>query len=173
MMAAWTLLVTGSWTPARIDTNRVSVKVPNPDNRQHSQNDDDHEENVSLRMIWLILAGWWLSAIWVGLAWVLLLVVPASPLGMRMLAHLHRIVALKAPEDESLDLVEDTLQRMESSTVSQYPTAVRLLYTLIIGWWFSIIWSAVAWIRSLSIQTRPMAVVMFTRTPSVMTLRRY
>lgn len=134
---------------------------------------DEPEERVALRMLWLIFAGWWLSAIWVGVAWVLLLIAPASPLGLRMLANLQRIVALIASDDESLDLVEDTLLRMENEHLRQRPAVARLLYTLAIGWWLSIVWSVVAWGRSLSVQTQPTTVMMFMRLPALMTLQRY
>ena len=49
----------------------------------------------------------------------------------------------------------------------------RLFYFLLIGWWFSLIWSLLAWLLCLSIIGLPFGVLMFNRLPGVTTLMRH
>lgn len=128
---------------------------------------------MALRMAWLVLIGWWFSAIWVAIAWLALLLGFTESAGMQMLVELPRLVRLRAPDDRRRDIVDDTLFRLEESLLIQRPLVLRLLYVVAVGWWLSIIWAVVAWLGSLSLQTRPAPLTMFMRLPAVMTLRRY
>lgn len=148
------------------------MRLPDP-YLHHTDDENDSDDQLPLRMIWLLMVGWWLSAIWVTVAWLSMILFPGSAVGLRMLAHVPRVVALKAPQPHNLQLVQEAASRLEHSRTSQRPAVVRLVYTLAIGWWFSMIWSVVAWFRSLSLHTRPTATTMFVRVPAVMTLRRY
>ena len=120
-----------------------------------------------------MLAGWWLSAIWVVIAWLAILLGVTRRIGFRMIAQLPRVKNLRSPGDERCDFVEEVLERIEHSQRPQLPLIVRLIYFITIGWWLSMIWTIVAWGENLSIQRRPTALVMFMRLPAVMTLRRY
>ena len=44
------------------------------------------------------------------------------------------------------------------------------LYFVLIGWWFSLLWSLLAWLLCVTIIGLPLGVWMFNRLPSVTTL---
>ena len=50
---------------------------------------------------------------------------------------------------------------------------IRLIYFMLIGWWFSLIWSLLAWLLCVSIIGLPFGVLMFNRLPGVTTLMRH
>jgi uncharacterized membrane protein YccF (DUF307 family) len=56
--------------------------------------------------------------------------------------------------------------------VPQHPFALRALYFALIGWWFSLVWSVLAWALCVSIIGLPLGVWMFNRLPEVTTLMR-
>jgi uncharacterized membrane protein YccF (DUF307 family) len=133
----------------------------------------EQDEHAALRMVWLAFAGWWLSALWVAIAWLAILLVVPLPTGFRIIAHLPLAVSLKRPGDERYDVVKNTLARIEHGRLRQRPFIVRLVYFIVVGWWFSIGWIIVAWGASLLPRSQPAALMIFMRLPAVMTLRRY
>ena len=148
------------------------MRIPGPDG-QPFRNERNYEEQTSLRMIWLAFAGWWLSLIWVVAGWLCLMLTPRNPTGLRMLGNMARIVAFRVPGEDCEGLVNETLWRLEHSGLPQRSLAVRLVYTVLIGWWLSLLWLVLAWGDSLSIDRRPTGVARFMRLPHIMTLRRY
>ena len=49
---------------------------------------------------------------------------------------------------------------------------IRALYFVLIGWWFSAIWLAVAWALHVSIIGMLIGFWMFNRVPAIVSLRR-
>jgi uncharacterized membrane protein YccF (DUF307 family) len=54
----------------------------------------------------------------------------------------------------------------------QHVWLIRLLYFVLIGWWFSLLWAIVAWIISATVIGLPVGIWMFNRLPAVTTLMR-
>ena len=133
----------------------------------------EQDEHTALRIAWRIFVGWWLSALWVGAAWLAMLFVETRPAGFRMIAYLPLIVDLQRPDDDWQDIVEDTLARIECTDREQLPLILRLTFCLVVGWWLSLGWAAAAWAVNLSAQPHQAPLMMFMRLPTVMTLRRY
>src|SRR5215216_5524798 len=48
---------------------------------------------------------------------------------------------------------------------------VRALYFILVGWWFSGIWAAFAWILCITIIGLPLGLYMLNRLPQVVTLK--
>ncbi len=48
---------------------------------------------------------------------------------------------------------------------------VRAIYFIVIGWWLSGIWAAIAWLLSVSIIGLPLGLYMLNRLPQVVTLK--
>ena len=134
---------------------------------------DEQDEHTALRLVWLSFAGWWLSALWVVIAWVAILLGITQPAGFWMIAHLPLIVNLKPPSEECHAIVADTLTQMTKSQRQQRPFFPRLLYCIAVGWWLSLGWALIAWARSLSSHKQREPLLMFMRLPAIMTLRRY
>lgn len=148
------------------------MRIPGPDEHSY-QNEGTYEEQTALRMVWLVFAGWWLSIVWVLVAWLCVIITPFTGSGLRMLAHISRVNALRSTSEECLAILDSTLWRLEHATLPQRPLLLRLLYSLTIGWWLSLLWALLAWAESLSIDRRPGAVARFMHLPRMATLRRY
>lgn len=153
--------------------NRSVVRIPGPNDPSLEDMRQHQDEHTALRLAWLIFAGWWLSAIWLILAWFCILLVVSRPLGMRMIANLTLVATLEPPGDTSYDIAMDTLGRIEDNNFRQRRFILRLLYCAVIGWWLSIAWAILAWTRSLSAQQQPETMSMLMKLPAVMTLQRY
>ncbi len=57
--------------------------------------------------------------------------------------------------------------------VPQHPWLLRLFYFVLIGWWFSLIWSLAGWVLCVTIIGLPLGVLMLNRLPEVTTLMRH
>ena len=125
--------------------------------------------NLLVRAIYFLLIGWWLSAIWAVLAWVLCVTVIGLPLGLYMLNRLPQVVTLK-PQRETLVLTHDG--RLLQSRERQLPFLLRAIYFVLIGWWFSAIWISVAWALHATIIGMIVGFWMFDRVPAIVTLAR-
>jgi uncharacterized membrane protein YccF (DUF307 family) len=55
---------------------------------------------------------------------------------------------------------------------AQPPFLLRAVYFVVIGWWFSLLWAAVAWLLCATILGLPLGVLMLNALPLVTTLRR-
>lgn len=125
--------------------------------------------NLLVRAIYFLLIGWWLSAIWAVLAWVLCVTVIGLPLGLYMLNRLPQVVTLK-PQRETLVLTHDG--RLLQSRERQLPFLLRAIYFVLIGWWFSALWISVAWALHATIIGMIVGFWMFDRVPAIVTLAR-
>jgi uncharacterized membrane protein YccF (DUF307 family) len=122
-----------------------------------------------VRAIYFILIGWWLSAIWAAVAWLLCITIIGLPLGLYMLNRLPQAVTLK-PVRSNLRVTPSG--RLVEVAVPQLPFLVRAIYFLLIGWWFSALWIIVAWLLHASIVGMLIGFWMFNRTAAIVTLAR-
>ena len=59
--------------------------------------------STAARIVWFVFVGWWLGALWTGLAWsVLLLPYPFPDLIRKLLADLPSVMTLGPPSDPTL-----------------------------------------------------------------------
>jgi uncharacterized membrane protein YccF (DUF307 family) len=122
-----------------------------------------------VRALYFILFGWWFSAIWAVVAWVLCLTIIGLPLGLLMLNRLPSVVTLKPTRT---DLVVTGTGQIVERSVRQRPFLLRALYFILIGWWFSAIWLAIAWALHVSIIGMVIGFWMFNRTAAIVSLAR-
>jgi uncharacterized membrane protein YccF (DUF307 family) len=123
--------------------------------------------NLILRVIWFILVGWWLTGILSAAAWALNATVIGLPLGLWIINRLPFVATLRPPG--TLYWVDEGILR---PVTQQHAFLLRALYFLLIGWWFSGLWMAVAYILLLSIIGMPGAFWMYGRIGAVTTLYR-
>lgn len=124
-------------------------------------------------LLWFLFVGWWLSAIWIAVAWVLIVLIIPMPIGLVMINALPKIVSLREPARELRTTFDGTTTRVEAGGLRQYPFLLRALYFVLVGWWFSGIWMGIGWALSVTIVGLPIAIWMFNRVPAITTLRRY
>jgi uncharacterized membrane protein YccF (DUF307 family) len=122
-----------------------------------------------VRALYFILFGLWFSGIWAAVAWVLCVTIIGLPFGLWMLNRLPQVVTLKPSRS---DLVLTTTGRVLERDVPQAPFLLRAIYFLLIGWWLSAVWIAVAWALCASIVGMVIGFWMFDRVPAIITLAR-
>jgi uncharacterized membrane protein YccF (DUF307 family) len=122
-----------------------------------------------VRALYFILFGLWFSGIWAVVAWVLCVTIIGLPFGLWMLNRLPQVVTLKPSSD---DLVVTTTGQVIERNASQAPFLLRAIYFLLIGWWLSALWIAIAWALCASIVGMVIGFWMFDRVPGVISLAR-
>jgi uncharacterized membrane protein YccF (DUF307 family) len=123
--------------------------------------------NLLLRIVWFVFIGWWLCAVVSAVAWFLNATIIGLPFGLWLINRLPTFATLRPQEQrwriEGNVIVSDTKQR---------PFLIRVIYFLLIGWWLSGIWMAVAYALLISIIGFPLAFWMYGRIGAVTTLFR-
>lgn len=127
-----------------------------------------------IRVLWFFLIGWHVTLYWIVAAWVLNLTIIGMPLGVWMLNRVPLVLTLRMPRGYSVAQADDrNVVEWRYSNAPQRPFLVRLFYFVLIGWWFSLIWSLLAWLLCVTIIGLPFGVWMFNRLPEVTTLMRH
>jgi uncharacterized membrane protein YccF (DUF307 family) len=121
-----------------------------------------------LRVIWFFVLGWELTGVWILIAWALNASIIGLPLGLWMIDRVPQILTLKARPGNYLT---EENGRSQFIPAEQPFFLARVFYFLIIGWWFSLLWAALAWILCATIIGLPLGIVMLNALPTVTTLR--
>ena len=127
-----------------------------------------------VRVLWFFLVGWHVTLWWVLIAWFLNVTILGLPLGLWMLDRVPLVLTLRLQRSYTVTRLSDG-RIVESwyENVPQHPWLVRAIYFVLIGWWFSLIWSLLAWLFCLTIILLPAGVLMLNRLPAVTTLMRH
>ena len=135
----------------------------------------EHKESVRevpflLRVLWFILFGWELTAVWILLAWVFNLTIIGLPLGLWMIDRVPQVLTLKSRSGAWVSNGKTGDVRFEG--VPQTPFLLRAVYFLLIGWWFSLIWATVGYLLCLTIIGAVLGIPMLQSLPLITTLHR-
>jgi uncharacterized membrane protein YccF (DUF307 family) len=126
--------------------------------------------NLILRIIWFLLVGWWLGFWAIIAAYVCLVLIIPSPIGIALLDRLPRIFTLRAPATK-LTISDDGVSQ---TSVDQRSWLIRIPWLLLIGWWLGLLWLSGAYL--ITILTAglglPVSFWMFGRAAKVITLFR-
>jgi uncharacterized membrane protein YccF (DUF307 family) len=123
----------------------------------------------TIRVIWFFLLGWELTGVWILVAWAFNATLIGLPVGLWMIDRVPQVLTLKA---RSGDWVVDLKQgRTQFKTKEQFSWLIRLPYFILIGWWFSLIWAAMAWLFCATVILLPIGVLMLHALPAVTTLQ--
>lgn len=123
--------------------------------------------NLLLRVIWFVLVGWWLTGILSAAAWALNATIIGLPVGLWIINRLPFAATLHPVE--RFYLVENGVV---VTGVKQRPFLLRAIYFVLVGWWFSGLWMALAYAALISIIGIPLAFWMYNRVGAVTTLFR-
>jgi len=125
-----------------------------------------------LRIAYFLLFGWWMTGIWINVAWFLNATIIGLPLGLWMLNRVPQVLTLHA--SRQVLVAEQRGEKLEVRTahLPQHPWPLRLVYFVLIGWWLSWLWANAAWIICATIIGLPLGIWMFHRLPAVTTLMR-
>ena len=122
-----------------------------------------------IRALYFIVFGIWFSGIWAAIAWFLCVTIIGLPLGLWMLNRLPQVTTL---QPQHSDLVITATGRTYTRDVPQVFWPIRALYFVLVGWWFSAIWLAIAWALCTTVIGLPFGFWMFNRVPAIVTLAR-
>ena len=142
------------WAGGRVEVRRA--EVPGAD-------------GLLIRALYFVLFGWWFSAIWAVVAWVLCVTIIGLPVGLFMLNRMPQVVTLKPTRTNLLVTPSGEVVQLN---VPQVPFLLRAIYFVLIGWWFSALWLAVAWALHVTIIGMLLGFWMFNRVPAVVSLAR-
>lgn len=127
------------------------------------------ENPLLIRAVYFILLGLWFSGVWATVAWVLSVTIIGLPLGLWMLNRLPQVTTLAAPDQR---YIVTSAGQVISANAAGAPFLLRAVYFVLVGWWFSALWLALAWALSASIIGLPIGFWMFNKVPGVITLGR-
>ena len=123
--------------------------------------------NLIIRVVYFILIGWWLGGLLSAFAWFLNATIIGLPLGLYIINRLPTFITLR-PQEQAWEVQSD----MVLSKVEQRPFLLRAIYFLVVGWWFSGVWMAIAYLALITIIGMPLAFWMYGRIGAVTTLFR-
>ncbi|KAB8144336.1 hypothetical protein F8S13_05520 [Chloroflexia bacterium SDU3-3] len=134
------------YTPAMV--NNTNIYVTNAITPQ---------QPLIIRALWFLFIGLWLGPLWIVAGWLLNLTIIGMPLGLWMLNHTGTVMTLqqrspRVPAGSTLGLL------------------ARAIYFVLIGWWASLVWLALAWAMAASVIGLPVAFLMFDRVGTVTTM---
>jgi uncharacterized membrane protein YccF (DUF307 family) len=125
------------------------------------------------RLVYFFFIGWWLSAVWIGVAWFFNVLIVTLPIGLAMINKVPKIATLKDASREYQATTDGLVTRLQEVHIAQRPFWLRAVYFVLVGWEVSLVWLYLAWFCSLTLVGLPFAMWMYDRTPAVTTLRRY
>jgi uncharacterized membrane protein YccF (DUF307 family) len=141
--------------------------------RSVSVNYESQSPSLLVRAVYFLLIGWWLTGIWLGIAWFLNLTIVGMPLGIKMINRVPKVLSLKERPLQSEVISENGTVTVVQSNREQRSLLIRAVYFLLIGWWASGIWMGLAYAATLSIVGLPLAVWMYGKLPFVVSLYNY
>jgi uncharacterized membrane protein YccF (DUF307 family) len=124
--------------------------------------------NLLVRVLWFLLVGWWLGGIVSAVAWFLVVIIIGLPIGLWLINRLPTVITLR-PQEQSWTVDAAGVVRAGREQAS---FLLRAVYFVLIGWWFSGVWMAVAYVALLTIIGIPLAFWMYGRVGAVTTLYR-
>jgi uncharacterized membrane protein YccF (DUF307 family) len=130
--------------------------------------------SLLVRAVWWLFVGWWASGIAVTIAWLALITIVGIPLGIWIINRLPTVLTLR-PRTRHWVLGQDAEGRTVVSERGRPQVAwpIRGLWFVVVGWWASGLWMAIAWLVQVTVVGIPLALLMFNRTPFVASLYRY
>ena len=130
--------------------------------------------SMLVRAVWFLFVGWWLVGVAVSIAWLALVTIIGLPLFAFLINRVPSMLTLKGRTTTWRSSVDaNGVITMSEVHPEQRPWWQRGIYLILIGWWFSAIWMAIAWVLCLTILGIPFGVWMFNKTPLIATLLRY
>lgn len=117
-----------------------------------------------LQFIYFLFIGWWLGALAVGVAYFLFALVITIPLGVKIINRIPYLIALREPPT--------LITPWGAATVQQRNMLIRIIWFILVGFWFAALWMSVAYLLCLTIIGMPLGFWMFDKTPAILTLHK-
>ena len=131
------------------------------------------QPSLIIRALWYLFVGWWVTGIWLAIAWLLNTTIIGIPFGIKMINMVPKVLTLKNTRNTQIVTVTEEGTNIEIHGAGQRSLIVRGIYFILIGWWASGIWMLLAWLVSLTIIGLPVAIWMYNLLPTIVSLYRY
>ncbi|MGO9180068.1 MAG: YccF domain-containing protein [Candidatus Limnocylindrales bacterium] len=129
--------------------------------------------HILVRIAWYFLVGWWVTGIAMALAWLAAAVVLGLPLSFWLVNRIPTMLTLRPRREQYLMVAgADGVTRMRKLATQQTNLLLRIVYFVLIGWWLSALWMAVAYVLMLTVLGIPIGMMMVNRIPFVFSLHR-
>jgi uncharacterized membrane protein YccF (DUF307 family) len=127
-----------------------------------------------VQLLWFVFIGCWAIHIWAAVAWVLMVSIIGIPAGVWMLHRVPLVVALRDPRAVRYELAQVGKRQWvyEASSAPQHSFLLRALYFVLVGWWLSAAWMALASLVCWTIIGLPVGIWMFDLVPFLVSLQR-
>ncbi len=126
-----------------------------------------------LRAVYFVFIGWWLTFLWIDVAWALNATVVLLPLGLWMINRVPQVLTLKPmPVEAVVGVRRGQAVIVRTRGVRQHFWLWRLLYFIFVGSWLSLLWANAAALLCVTIVGLPIGLPMFDYLPTVTTLMR-
>ena len=90
-----------------------------------------------------------------------------------MLNRVPLVLTLRTESSYRVTQVQDGGITEQYRGPQQHGWLLRLIYFVLIGWWFSLIWALLGWLLCVTIIGLPFGVWMLNRLPAVTTLMKH
>ncbi len=114
------------------------------------------------RAVWFVVAGCWLSCLWVLATWVLLCLFVFPTVANRMITTIPNVLTLRTESDPPRSIVP-----VSSAGPPDAIGSARLFYMLFVGWWLSCVWMMLAWALSVTVIGIPVSYRMYSVAPTI------
>ena len=114
------------------------------------------EPNMLMRVIWFLFVGWWLSGWAVLLAIVLQLTLIGIPAAVWLVNRIPQIMTLKSSRKLRVTGSESGVTVIGHADRLQRAWWIRTIYYVLVGWWATSFWMALAWLASITLLLMPL-----------------
>lgn len=147
-----------------MESNTTPAVIVNHRTTQHS---------FFVRALWYVFVGWWLSALVIGIGYLLIVTVVLSPLGAKVLNYVPQALTLRKRTSDMQGINEHGVIMVGESTVPQRPLWQRAVYFVLIGWWLGAVWCVAGWALCAILIGFPLGIWMLNRIGAVVSLHRH
>jgi uncharacterized membrane protein YccF (DUF307 family) len=123
--------------------------------------------------LWFIFFGWWVGGIAILFAWLFSVTIVGLPLGLFIINNIPMILLLQPPGSQQIIKNMPGEVKIQESGLPQHNFILRALFFVLVGWWWSLIWTILSYVACLTIIGLPLGMLMFRLLPAMTTLKRY
>lgn len=134
--------------------------------------DKDGGPGCLTQVVWFVFIGWWLSQLAVLAGYALVITVILMPFGFALLNRVPKLATMRSFDEEINAQYKDGVLVVERSQKEQRHWFTRLVYFLVIGWWFGLLVLELAWLFTSTLVFAPIGLSLFRFAPKALTLHR-
>ena len=127
-----------------------------------------------VRVVWYLFVGWWLTGIFIVVAYLAAISIIGLPLGFYMFNRIPTVLTLRP---RTMTYAATPLAGggiyLQAVHVEQRPMWQRAVWFVCVGWWLGAVWMGLAYVLCLIIIGLPFGIMMFDRVGGIMTLHRH